>query len=200
MKRGLFISTLGMIGMLAFSAHTAHALTTQFDAQAVGNGTPNGTGSYHVVLSTTDNTTFTVVVTGNNDGNSGKHNIGTLQFTFGATLVSTVQVDGGSGSTTTGGGMTGAAYGVSFLPDDNVQFTKANPINDVAAKGGNEFDGTITLDNANARYVTVAFQNASQQYTANGEALTPEAASLALLLPGLVPIGLALRRRRVNRA
>lgn len=91
----------------------------------------------------------------------------------------------------------GAGGGEWFVAEDAIVFT--TPFRDryVAPHGGNEFRGTFTLTDANWGRVGISLQDSGQQWS--GEffrSAIPEASSLALLLPGLVPLALVIRRRR----
>jgi hypothetical protein len=68
-----------------------------------------------------------------------------------------------------------------------------NPVNDLEL-----FSGTLTLDAGSSPITAVQFtiSNTGAGEEWFGTSVTPEGSSLALLLPGLIPLGLVLRRRR----
>jgi len=65
----------------------------------------------------------------------------------------------------------------------------------IAPRGGNTFTGFVTLTGDDISAVTTSLQDSGQQWAGRFD-VTPEAGSFALLLPGLIPVGIALRRRR----
>jgi hypothetical protein len=84
-----------------------------------------------------------------------------------------------------------------------VRYNAPSISNDVGAFGENTFVGLLTLGSAETpARITAALQNGTQQWYTEGAFLggqgdlTPEPASLALALPGLLPLAMALRRRR----
>jgi hypothetical protein len=188
---------------LLLSMGQAHAFTLTVNVPQ--NPPSPASGSYTVVLSSTDNVNYSVTAFGNNDGNGSsgnpsgtpaKHSAGTLSLTFFDASMGYVRPVTGSGATTTGAGFTGANW--VALMGDNLRFLSPNQTNDLAPYGGNTFNGSFSLQNANALSVDIAMQDGSQQWFAPGNAIpnTPEPASLAMVLPGVLPLGLVLRRRR----
>jgi hypothetical protein len=97
----------------------------------------------------------------------------------------------------------GAAWTATPLAD-SLRFNAPSEINDVAPFGQNLFAGTVTLSEAvQPALFTVALQNGTQQWFASGDLppdFVPEPGSLALALPGLMPLGLMLLRRRSRRS
>jgi hypothetical protein len=91
------------------------------------------------------------------------------------------------------------ARGGDWFADPN-QVTWGTPFIDryVAPHGGNQFVGTFTLAEADWGRVGVSLQDSGQQWSGEFRraAVVPEASSLALLLPGLLPLALVVRRRR----
>ena len=208
MKIGSILAYVALVGGLLISNASANAQT--FDLQAQAASGSGATGTYHVILTELTSTSFSVFVQGNNDGDKhtpydvlrDKHSLDVLSFTFSGGGVNKTLSNGGttsgadaSGTYTASGpyDKTGTAGTLAFQGPDA-------PDSDVAAYGGNSFSGTIFLKNPFTNgNLKIALQDGGQQWNANAS-LTPEAASLAMLLPGLLPIGLALRRRRANRA
>lgn len=97
---------------------------------------------------------------------------------------------------TNGGAWTWAGGLASVVFDTDAYDARTSSwLSAIAPHGGNEFRGTFTLQ-SNASYaVASAFQGAGQQWSGR-LTLIPEGSSLAMLLPGLFPLGYALRRRR----
>jgi len=226
------LASIMLVG-LAFGASTAKAQTYSFD---VGPSlTPvtmmpvgGASGTFHVVISNTGGTTYSVVVTGNADGNPGvppsgtptpplspipKSGIGTISLNFNAAGGGLIDSTGAAGGSSAyvgpvngnlGGpdnrpmGTLGGVW-ISLAGPTTVNF--AVPVGGdpfamyVAPHGGNSFTGTLTLLPGTIGSIHVALQDSGQQYSGDF-AVTPEAGSLALLLPGLIPVGIALRRRR----
>jgi hypothetical protein len=196
---------------------SANAQITSFDVlpQPLGQAT----GTYHVVLTHISGSLFGVSIFGNPDGNftepagptEQKHSARVITMGFKDFLFNQVSVTSGSGSTS--GPATETApvnLALSFVPaawsvDTSAgSFAAASPsgvINRLSAfgpaLGGNTFDGFLTV--SGAKYASIVVQDTDQQWFANDVLLTPEGSSLALLLPGLLPIGLVMRRRRQNK-
>lgn len=198
----LLMGAATVVGLL-LSMGQAHAFTLTVNVPQ--NPPSPASGSYTVVLSSTDNVNYTVTAYGNNDGNGSpsnpstlpaKHSAGTVSLTFFDSAMGYVKPIVASGFTTTGAGFTGASW--TPILGDNLRFLSPNQSNDIAPYGGNQLTGSFTLANANALTVDIAMQDGSQQWYAPGNAIpnTPEPASLAMMLPGALPLGLVLLRRR----
>jgi hypothetical protein len=154
---------------------------------------------------------YSVTVTGNNDGRlvadgSGpqKHSVGRISIGFLRNDFSYLQPNEGAsnGATNSGGAYVGAPWNVA-LDADVVRFNAATELNDVGAFGENSFSGIITLTTVESpAFFTAALQNGTQQWFTQGSLfpgqgdLVPEPTSLALALPGLLPLALMWRRRR----
>ncbi|MCC2671199.1 MAG: hypothetical protein K0Q72_3670 [Armatimonadetes bacterium] len=172
---------------------------------------PISSGSYSVTINQLNATQFSVTVVGNNDGRlvadgSGpqKHSVGRISIGFlraNNTYIAPNEA-GSSGATNSGGAYVGSPWVVT-LDADVVRFNAPSITNDVGAFGENMFSGIVTMASAESpARITAALQNGTQQWYTEGAFLggqgdlTPEPASLALALPGLLPLGLMLRRRR----
>lgn len=195
------------VGLL-ISAAPAHAVTlTATPSNVLSSGT------YNVTVNPLSATQYSVTVTGNNDGRtvadaSGpqKHSVGRISIGFmrsNFTFISPNEA-ASNGGTTSGGGYVGSPWVVA-TESDVLRFNAPAEINDVAAFGGNLFSGVITLSSAETPVsFTAALQNGTQQWFAQGSpfpgqgGLVPEPSSLALALPGLLPLALMWRRRRVE--
>ena len=206
MKQLHVAGLVAVVGLLVGAA-PASAVTLTATAQ----NPPLSSGTYQVTINRTGASTYSVVVTGNNDGRTTpggplepvKHSIGNISIGFLTAGGDYIAVDTGStsGGTTTGGGFIGAPYQV--LPDTQIaRFRTPSKQNDVAQFGGNAFIGSIALASGQQpNYVTVALQNGTQQWSTFGQlSVVPEPGSLALALPGLAPLAFALLRRRPGRS
>ncbi|MGV3720722.1 MAG: hypothetical protein ACO1SX_07405 [Actinomycetota bacterium] len=196
------------VGLL-ISAAPAHAVTL---AATPSNVLSSGT--YNVTVNALNATQYSVTVTGNNDGRlvadgSGpqKHSVGRISIGFLRSDFSLIAPNeaASNGGTNTGGGFVGSAWGVTLVGSEAIRFNAPAEINDVSAFGGNIFSGIITLNSAETPVTfTAALQNGTQQWFAQGSPfpgqgdLVPEPSSLALALPGLMPLALMWRRRRVG--
>jgi hypothetical protein len=172
---------------------------------------PLASGTYSVTINQTSATTYDVVVRGNNDGRvaadafgPAKHSVGRISVGFLRPDFTYIAPASGAGGTTSQlPDWVGAAWTATPL-SDVLRFNSPSEMNDVAPFGQNEFAGTITLSAAvQPALFTVALQNGTQQWFASGDlppALVPEPGSLALALPGLMPIGMMLLRRRSRRS
>lgn len=209
--RRLILFATAAVAALLLSSGKASAYTLSVNVPA--NPPSPASGSYTVVLTSTDNVNYGITVYGNNDGNGSpsnpsalpaKHSSGTIGLSFLDGGGNYVQALSASGGTTTGGGQTGGAW-LTVL-GDAIRFLSPSQSNDIAPYGGNQFNGSFVLSNANAISVDIAMQDGSQQWYAPGNAIpnTPEPASLAMVLPGVLPLGMLmmgrLRRRRSARA
>lgn len=110
------------------------------------------------------------------------------------------------------GGHSNQPYGTAAGPwngttpaSDTLTFTStANTTIAVAPRGGNEFLGTFSVFTSTlvpttlggATKLQMSAQDNGQQWSGEVILGTPEPSALALVLPGLAPLGLALRRRR----
>jgi len=191
MKHITLTAALGLFGLLMFGT-SAQAQVTTFD---VSNPNP-AEGFWHVVVTETGDA-FTVKVAASNGSPASDGNE--------VTVTVLDKANNPVSAINTGGGTVGTGGG---------------PWNQIA--NGNTMDwkwvsalfpAVHALDNANANYFLGSFTTApapgeQEQWvdvtvydSINGpwtetEQLAPEASSLALLLPGLIPLGIALRRRR----
>jgi len=194
--------------MLAGMAHA-----TLYNFNAVGIPSDGQFGSYHVVVSAnTLSTSFQVVSVVANGGAqtptsnvfqvrmyfySGKNetgvNIGPVSFTPGSTGgISPANNNWGAAlvSNAGGGNPQFSHYG---------EFKNVNaPANDILRTGANTWgqNGAFTLPTGVG---SIEFQlNDGFAYVADFN-VVPEASSLALLLPALIPMGLVLRRRSARK-
>lgn len=198
----LLLSIAAAAGLL-LTASPAKALTLTATAT-----NPLASGSYNVVLTPTGGSTYQITVQGNNDGRvvadgSGpaKHSVGRISVGFLRNDFTYIPTLGGSGGTNSGGAYVGAAF-TTVVEPDVLRFNSPAEVNDVGPFGQNQFVGTITLATSELPDTfTVALQDGTQQwYTEGAVGLVPEPTSLALALPGLLPVGMLLLRRRRREA
>jgi hypothetical protein len=172
---------------------------------------PLSSGTYSVTINQLSSTQYSVAVTGNNDGRAVADGTGPQKHSVGRISVGFLRANNtyiglnealSSGGTNSGAGFVGSPWVVA-VNADVVRFNAPAELNDVAQFGGNSFNGIITLAAAEApARITAALQNGTQQWYTEGTDLggqgdlTPEPGSLALALPGLLPLALMLRRRR----
>ncbi|HEY3282877.1 MAG TPA: PEP-CTERM sorting domain-containing protein [Armatimonadota bacterium] len=173
-------------------------------------------GSYHVVISNVGGSNYQVTVQGNPDGlvpppgpgNTPKSGVGTVGIDFFDVSMAHIGSVTGAGSNTAysgpPGGNVGGPASIAYggLPGvwsvaDPSSLTWGAPTTDnwVAPHGGNAFTGNFTLASGNIGLVQISLQDGVQQWTKQ-VALVPEPGALAMLLPGLAPVGMMLRRRR----
>jgi hypothetical protein len=89
---------------------------------------------------------------------------------------------------------------ISNMSDPGTNAGDASPTAPVDGLNGglDFFSGTITLDGSSGPITAINFDisNTGSGEEWFGTELTPEGSSLALLLPGLIPLGLILKRKR----
>jgi len=194
----LFLSMAAAVGLL-LAASPAKALTL-----TATPSDPLASGTYTVILTPTGGATYSISVQGNNDGRvvadgSGpaKHSVGRISVGFFGPNFDPLEPLSGTGATTSGGSYVGAPW-TTIVQADTIRFNSPSETNDVGPFGENIFLGNVTLNTAQLPTLfTVALQDGTQQWFASGAInLVPEPASLALALPGLLPMGLLLIRRR----
>lgn len=195
----LILSVAAAAGLL-FAASPAKALTL-----TANPSDPLASGSYTVVLTPTGGANYNVTVKGNNDGRvtadgtgPAKHSVGRISIGFLRNDFSYIAPLSGSGGTNSGGSYVGAPF-TTIVQSNVLRYNSPTETNDVGPFGENIFSGSVTLTSAETpNLFTVALQDGTQQWYAQGTVgtLAPEPGSLALALPGLLPMGLMLLRRR----
>ena len=207
MNRWTLTAITGALGLL-LGGSPAHALNLTANPMNVLSS-----GTYNVTINKLNALQYSVAVSGNNDGRLVTDGSGPQKHSVGRISIGFLRADntyiapnepGSNGGTTSGAGFVGAPWVVTSNADV-VRFNAPAEINDVAQFGGNIFNGIITMDVADTpARVTAALQNGTQQWYTEGNDvnfggqgdLTPEPGSLALALPGLLPLAFMLRRRR----
>jgi hypothetical protein len=193
------------VGLLLAAAPARAVTLTATPANTLASGT------YTVTIDPLGGGSYSVTVTGVNDGRltadaSGpeKHSVGRITIAFFRDDFSYIPLNEGasSGGTNSGGSFTGAPWVVA-VDAEALRFNAQLETNDVGAFGQNTFTGVITLASPDTPVlVSAALQNGTQQWFVEERLLpgqgdlVPEPTSLALALPGLLPLALMWRRRR----
>jgi len=195
MKFVTLTSALGLFGLLLLGPG-ARAQTTAFNVVNPNNAND---GDWHVVIVETGNA-FSVTVSSTLPIPKSNANEVLVKFRD--------QGHNVMASANNGGGVIGHGAGAWNTTGSNGQtlewiWTQAlQPTLVLQNDGTNFFQGNATLfptlgEKAEGVDITV-FDSAHGPWTITDEQLTPEASSLALLLPGLIPMGIALRRRKTR--
>lgn len=189
----------------------AHAVTL-----TATPGNPLASGTYSVNVVPQGGNVFSFTVSGNSDGravaNGGpvKHSIVEISIGFLRGDFSSIAPDGpgSSGGSTSGGSFVGASW--LTLPEGGaMHFDSPGALHDLDPFGANSFSGMVRLASAGpADLVAVTLHGGTQQWFAQGAlpqnvgaaALAPEPGSLALAVPGLLPLLFLRRRRQTQRS
>lgn len=199
-------------GALLFGGAPAHASLSTFQVTA---GAVNGVtrGSFHVTVDHVSDTTWSVRVRGDAadrslSGGPAKASVDTVNIGFSGANWSTLDVlPSQTGGGVNSGGSYLASTWITSARSKDAGFASPSPMNDLDPYGDNEFLAHITLSTAaDVRYVYVALAGGVQQWSGLANVpddplsgtgdLAPEPGSLALALPGLLPLALLLKRRR----
>jgi len=185
--------------------------TADILAQNVINGT-NTDGTWHVIVSNNGPgnvwTIHAVALTSDMPSDFVEHlQIAFYNSPFDAQVAGTaLQIisasDLSNGVLTPGGPWTGGVQvgGQSGGVGVNKQFNSNGTLAQrLMADGSNVWDGTVTVTNsANIKSVAVRLDDTTVSWRGSAN-VVPEVSSLALLLPGLAPLGLILRKRQRSR-
>jgi hypothetical protein len=210
MKKSLLSGLAVAVGLLA--ATTANAqIHWESDATSVNS---KSSGTFHVTLAEEGLTNvFDVTVKGNVDGkppgSPPKSPIQDVVLTFFDVSNNSLTTDPGSSSGhTTAGGTFVASTWTPQPAVGEIDFKAPTPTPTdlthwLGPKGENMFIGKAVIS-AGAQFdiadITVSLNDHGQQYFLDCPGgITPEASSLLLLAPGLLPLGVVLRRRRTVR-
>jgi hypothetical protein len=200
-----------VVGALLLCAAPAHATHSSFDVVA---GPVNGasSGTFHVAIEHVSGTTWTIRVQGEPSDRGGtgafpKGSVNAINVGFSDASWNEILIQPGrsSGGTTSGGAFAGAPW-ITAPRDQDAGFSAPSAMNDLDAFGENAFLATIALASpAEVQHVSVALAGGVQQWFGTTSIprapqatvdLAPEPASLAMALPGLLPLGLLLHRRK----
>ena len=163
------------------------------------------TGGYNVAVY--EDSIFNFHVNSITSNNGTTTNVNKVTVIFFSGLNDTGKIV--TGFTTKDGGTdpAGTNWGVGHTAG-KLHFFSGNPATAIQGAGTNSFSeqnlGYFVLNSNQAKSFEVLLQtgNTAKYYTESfniTDFSVPEASSLALLLPGLVPLGIALRRRRAAR-
>jgi len=200
MQKGKLAALFAGAGLMLL-ARGAQATAFSIDAAAIGGGS----GSYHVNLTQTGNDWHVDSVHANSGGNTPTSDGFTVRLYFldgSGNFIS--NITGSSTGGVDGGGTNWGPFSV-INPSGSTWYAQwfniLNPTNNLLANGTNTFvedGGSVTVGTPVAQVVAeVLGPNGTFESTVS---FTPEADSLAMLLPGLLPLGMVLRRRRASRS
>jgi len=203
-------------GLLGASSSQAQLV----DVNAGPNPNNLATGTFHVVITQTGTLTYQVTVTGNPDGSTPNSTPAGASPQKGGVGNITLFFPGNSFTALLGGTdpygsepIPAVPYDTNATDDEPLPFGTTggvwNPVASsgwtvqgnyplyVAPFGGNSFTGTFTASHSigSGDKVSIGLNDGGENWGALAT-VTPEPGSLALILPGLAPLGFALRRRR----
>jgi len=195
MKSKLLTIALCLIGGLLFSNKTL-AQTTVFDIGPDPSQHANpSSGDWQVTVNQTGALTFKVsIIAVHNPAPTGAGE--SVEFSF-QDGFSNVAQTGGPGGATGGNAwseFTDTGYeeywqgGVLDVPNPGDVF--------LATNGSNVFNGSVTVTSPIDDVTVRVFDDGNGGPWEGFSQLSPEASSVALLLPGLIPLGIVLRKRR----
>lgn len=204
LKKWLF-AALALAGGLLFSGAPAHAAILEVDTDGAipGSGPNKAVGTFHVVIDQGSANTFRVVSIRANSG-PPTPNSDTEHFSLSFLNAAGDQLPI-TGNTTGGVDATGTNYGSGTILDTgvtrNIRWDRPVGGDKLDRAGSNRFatSGFVTVSGAPV-FISVLIANGARSWSAGlpvGSAV-PEPASLALVLPGLVPLAMTLRRRRAS--
>ena len=205
MKKWLF-ATMAVVGGLLLSGAPAHAAILEVDTDgAIPTSGPNkAVGTFHVVIDQGSANTFRVVSIRANAGppvpNSNTEHFSLSFLNSGGDQLPVI------GNSTGGVNAAGTDYGLATITDagatHNIRWDRPVGGDKLDQFGSNRFasSGFVTVSGAPV-FISILIANGARSWSAGiplGSAV-PEPASLALVLPGLVPLAMTLRRRRASR-
>jgi hypothetical protein len=196
--KNFFYSTLITLG-LAIAGVSAHAQTASADIFL------DNQSEFTVVLNESGNS-FSVTVTPDNSTARSSY-VDDLQLALyvnkGGAVVGSVPVDLASTPPPTGGVIAPWLQDLEPTTLEYFNDDSLSTVNDIGQ--GQIFTGSFSiLPGQTVGSFQVALSNVQLEESAGGfgdfNSITPEGASLALIVPGLLPLGVALRRRRRSKA
>jgi len=184
MKKQL-LGLLAVVGLLVVGG-MARADQYVSDFHITNDSNPTLFGDFHVVINLVgQNVSFNISPTG---GNITDANL--ARFTF-----FDVPVGGTKQPITSGAASTDNPYSV-LINAGSIEFDKTATS---ASFSLQPLNGTVTLGaGATVKMIRLTLSDGGSQ--TKDLLAAPEASSLAMLLPGLIPLGMVLRRRRANRS
>jgi len=163
---------------------------------------PGSSGTYAATVTQTGSNWSITSVTGTGANSTG--DAVRLYFLDGGGNATIAGTGSSTGGTDVGGTNWGAFYNI--LPGGGTVYSQwdtiANQANALIGAGGNTFTetGSITATGASNAIIEVLGENGLTWVSPLiVPPVIPEGSSLAMLLPGLVPLGMVLRRRRASR-
>lgn len=206
MKKQL-LATVALLAGLLLGGAPAHAAILEVDTDgAIPPSGPNqAVGSFHVVIDQSSANTFRVLSIRANAGppipNSNTEHV---SLSFLNSAGDQLPVTGNTLGGVNGGG---DDWGSGTILDSglthNVTWNRPMAGDKLLMDGSNRFanSGFVTVSGAPV-FISILIANGARSWSAGvpvGSAV-PEPASLALVLPGLVPLAMTLRRRRKRSA
>jgi len=213
MKKSIFIAAL-IVAAGLFLARPSRAQLHAGGVLPVVNGdlpsppnppnSPNIEGTFNVLATQASTDVWDITVSWLSNVNVPNDYIDDIQIKFsGGGVVSNGTIAGNEDLVTILGG-TGSVGATNYSPflhpgDTEIEGQDPNtngPPPTGAVDNGNSYSGTVTLAPGSNPITGVEFTISNDGGGTLWFATTPEGSSLALLLPGLIPLGLILRRRR----
>jgi len=184
---------LAALAGLAVCGTTAQAQTYASSFHIVNASNPAMFGDFNVVINQTGtNFAFTVTPTGGTITDAQNAAFTFFDNTTIGGLTGKLGIDTSAGATHAA---TNGPYDAIYSGGNTtVTFNQANP---AAFFSSQPLTGNVGLTSGTAQRIRVTLSDGGSQ--TQELVAVPEASSLALLLPGLVPVGIALRRRRAAR-
>jgi len=198
MLKGKFAALFAGAGLMLL-AHAAQATSYNVTLQPG----PGSSGTYSATVTQTGSVWAVTSVNANGGAPNANGDVVRLYFYDGSN-----NFVAGSGGFTNGGvdGPPGTNWGPWYNVTNGAQMysqwdTIANTGNELLDTGGNTFNGgNITATGAvNAQIEVLSTAGYTWTSPLIVPPVIPEGSSLAMLLPGLVPLGMVLRRRRASR-
>jgi hypothetical protein len=196
---GTFNVTLTKTGANTFSISVTGNLDGRNQDKPIGTatgtpGTPPKSGLSDVILSFTDLNGNPISVLQNTGGSSTIYNPAAPGQVAGVGNPNNVGGPNNRQFGTLGGAWLGLPL---ILPNANLSYLVGINLGKyVAPHGGNQLDGTFILNSPYIGGVNISLAGSGQQWSlSQATSITPESSSLALILPALLPLGFALRRR-----
>jgi hypothetical protein len=192
MKSKLLTVALCLVGGLLLSNKTL-AQTTVFDiGPDLQNGGLAGQGDWQVTVTETGVNAYSISVVATTPTPTAAAEEVTVSF-LNPTPVDIQSIGGGATSP-----------GVAWIPttdisDDQAIWSTPNPLDAsdfLFTNGTNTFTGSEVLDGPATEVTVRVYDDGHAGPWAGTDTLAPEASSLALLVPGLIPLGVILRKRR----
>jgi hypothetical protein len=197
--RKLILAGLATAAALCLSAAPARAdQMIELDTTTLG---VDSQGSWHVTLTRSEpsSPSFNLKVIANNGAQTPNADAHHVSITFLNTAGNAVKV-ASQGPGEIRDTVTNLAIGPNWsipggsFPRSSARWDGTEDGPAIMANGSTYFAANLSLTDPNIAKIRVSIDNTSHNWS--GTAITPEPVSTALLLPGLLPLGLALLKRR----